>query len=533
MNQDYSPLPPEPAAKPVYSLPDTVYAWLCFLFGFLFCQTAPVMTHPLGGLLLVFLLYITGFVILSIKKIKLSVSTILCAVTALLLSVVLVVSESSFLLRLTYTYCLANYCYFIYTAFGNRAEKGFSDYFCLDYINALIVFPFQALTTVFSAISTESTKKGSQVFLKILIGCAMAVIPTLLVFGLLSYDNSFLSILDRIFDFDGNAVFRLFRNLLLTVPLGMYGFGVYRASHHGVARASLTKEKFQKGLYSVKMLPQITAVAAVVPILFLYVVFFISQWQYYISGFSGVLPENFSYAEYARQGFFQLCAVSVINLLIIIFISIFIKRNNRNSSFILKILSTVFCLFTLILISTAVSKLVMYIHYYGLTQKRIYAMWAMALIAIIFIIIALGQFLPKMRTIALSAAIAFVMFGVLGFCNVNALTARYNADRYLSGTLQTIDIEEMERLGDSAIPALVDIAMDADAAQDTELKASIDIILHNASLELNRKKSSVFCWNLPATQARHALQKYDICLSSSTIGIEECADIIVALAQGK
>ena len=28
-------------------------------------------------------------------------------------------------------------------------------------------------------------------------------------------------------------------------------------------------------------------------------------------------------------------------------------------------------------------------------------------------------------------------------------------------------------------------------------------------------------------------QNYDICLSSSTIGIEECADIIVALAQGK
>lgn len=503
-NSSYHPQSP----KPIYSRFDTVFAWLCFLFGFLFCQAVPVTEHPLGGLLLILALYITGFVIVSVNKVKLSAACILSTAFSLIISTVLILSESSFLLRLSYAYCLASYCYFLYTAFGNNAEKGFSDYIYLDYINALFVFPLQAMTAVFSAISTKFTKKGSQFLLKILIGCGITIIPTALVFGFLSYDAGFLAILDRIFSFDSSAVFRLIRNLLFAVPLGMYGFGVYDASHNSTAHRKLTTEAFQQKLQAVKRLPQITAVVAVLPILFLYVVFFISQWQYYISGFTGVLPENFSYAEYARHGFFQLCAVSVINLLLIVFISIFIRRGDQNSSIVLNILAVVFCLFTLILISTAVSKLIMYIHYYGLTQKRIYAMWLMTLIAILFLVIALGQFLPKMRVIALSAAITIVMFGALGLCNVNTLTAQYNADRYLAGTLQSIDIAQMERLGDSAVPALVKIAGEMDAQKDPELKADIDGILSKRSLELEQKKGSVFRWNLPAALARRALQKY-------------------------
>lgn len=504
MNQDY----PFNDPKPAYCRTDTVYAWLCFVFGFLFCQAAPVTGHPLGGFLLILGLYITGFVILSLKKVKLTAACILSTVSSLILSAVLILSESGFLLRLSYTYCLAGYCYFLYTAFGNTAEKGFSDYIYLDYFKALCVFPFQSFRAIFSVISTDATKKGSQVFLKVLIGCAMAVIPTAFVFAFLSYDDGFLSILERIFSFDSEAVFRLIRNLLFTVPLGMYGFGLYNSAHKGVAKDRLSIDTCKKNIQAVKVLPQITAAVAVLPIAFLYVVFFISQWQYYISGFTGDLPANFSYAEYARQGFFQLCAVSVINLALIVFISIFISRGSQNKGIVLKILTAVFCLFTLILISTAVSKLIMYIQYYGLTQKRIYAMWAMAVIAIVFSVIALGQFISKIRIVALSFTVTVVLFAALGLCNVNAITAGYNADRYLSGTLQTVDTGEMERLGDSAVPALVKLAQNMDTEQNPDLKLSIDMILHDAAVELQQKKGCLFQWNLPAAMARRALKTY-------------------------
>ena len=237
-------------------------------------------------------------------------------------------------------------------------------------------------------------------------------------------------------------------------------------------------------------------------------VFFISQWKYYVSGFTGILPEDFSYAEYARQGFFELCAVSVLNLLLIVGIAFFIRRGKNGQSIILKIVATVFCLCTLILISTAIAKLVMYINCYGLTPKRIYAMWLMVLIGIIFLLIALGQFVRKFKAVAASVSVAIVLFAAMCVCNVNALCANYNVDRYLNGSLETVDVIALKELGDSAIPALV--KLDHAIEQDAEplLKQQVNRILRDRAAELNNEKFSLFAFSLPSAMAKSALQDY-------------------------
>ena len=206
--------------------------------------------------------------------------------------------------------------------------------------------------------------------------------------------------------------------------------------------------------------------------------------------------------------FFELCSVSVINLLFIIGISFFIKRSEQNKSIVLKIITLIFCVCTLILICTAVAKLVMYIDYYGLTQKRIYAMWLMVLIAIVFIIIALGQFFSKLKIVALSLSVAILMFAGLCLCNVNALTARYNTNRYLNGTLESLDLEVMDELGDSAIPYLVQVVKTVDAEKNPELKAGIDVILYDKVIRLRDEKFSIFSFSVPSVLAKAAIKDY-------------------------
>ncbi len=516
MNESINPSSPSiaEAQSPVrkktsYSTTDSVFAWLSFVFAFLFCHVVPVVKHPLGGFLLIYALFITAFIILGIKKIRLTASCVLTSISALLLAVALLLTESGFLVWLAYIYCLANFLFLIYAAFGNRVESGFSDFIYIDFIKILFILPFCSILSIFPAIANESTKKGSWFVLKILIGLGIAIVPTALVFAFLSYDDGFLKILDDIFSFDAERIPQFLYSLMFTVPYAMYGYGLYASSQKGVLQNRIRAENCKTVLQKVKILPQITAVVTVAPILFLYVVFFISQWQYYVSGFTGVLPEDFSYAEYARHGFFQLCAVSLINLLLIAGISVFIHRGAKNKAVVLKLLTIVFCLFTLILISTAVAKLVMYIDYYGLTQKRIYAMWLMVLIAIVFLVIALGQFLSKIRIVAVSLSIFIVMFTALSLCNVNALTAKYNTDRYLSGTLETIDTEAMEDLGDSAVPSLVKAVTQLDTRKDQKLKISIDVILYDKVMEMKEEKFSVFSFNLPDILARSALKHYD------------------------
>jgi len=494
--------------KPGYSLADTVYAWLSLVFAFLFCQALPVAEYPLGGFLLILALFISAAVILRLKKQKLDRACVLSALSALVIASALLLTDTRFLIRLSMAYSLASYCHFLYAAFGNRIEQGFSDYIYIDFIKILFILPFSSLGKLFPALFNKTTEKSSRFLLKILIGIGIAVIPTALALSFLSYDSGFTKIMDDIFSVDSETVSRIVRSLFFCLPLAMYGFGLYTASERKVLHGAMTAESCEQGLRKTKILPQLTALVAVVPLVFLYVVFFISQWKYYVSGFTGILPENFSHAEYARQGFFELCAVSVINLLIIVSIAFFIKRGKNGSSVVLKVVATVFCLCTLILISTAVAKLVMYIDYYGLTPRRIYAMWLMGLIAIVFILIALGQFLRKMKVVATCFAVVIVLFAGLSVCNVNALCARYNADRYLSGSLQTLDVMAMDEWGDSAVPALVDVSMNMDAEKDPAVKRSVDNVL-NKELEKSKKETfSLFSFSVPSARAKAALEEY-------------------------
>lgn len=494
--------------KPVYSVTDTVYAWICLLMAFLFCQTLPVIEHPLGGFLLILGLFISGFVILRLKKLKIYPVCILSVVSVLVVGSALLLTDTEFLIKLSLAYSLASYCYFLYAAFGNRIEQGFSDYVYIDIIKVLFILPFRSIGTIFPALSNKSTEKGFRCLLKVIIGIGIAVIPTAVVFSFLSYDSGFMKILESLFSFDDRNIGKIIRNLIFALPLGMYSFGLYSSSQNRILHSEMTVQNCRCRLEKTKILPQLTAMVAVVPVLFLYVIFFVSQWKYYVSGFTGVLPENFSYAEYARQGFFELCSVSVINLLMIIAIAFFIKRGKNGKSVILKIVAVIFCLCTLILISTAVAKLVMYINYYGLTQKRIYAMWLMALIGIVFLLIAVGQFLPKFKIVAVCLTVAVVMFAGLSVCNVNALCASYNADRYLSGSLETIDVEAMEELGDSAIPSLVRVANSLDAKKDFALKHRIHIALQKKITEFQNEEFSVFSFSIPSAMAKSALKDY-------------------------
>ena len=114
--------------------------------------------------------------------------------------------------------------------------------------------------------------------------------------------------------------------------------------------------------------------------------FFISQAGYFLSAFTNSLPEGFTYADYARRGFFELFAIALINLGVTCFMSLFSKKAGREKPFALKFYSVMISVFTLILIATAMSKMIMYINRYGLTALRFYTSWFMVLLAMIFVL---------------------------------------------------------------------------------------------------------------------------------------------------
>ena len=504
--------------KRSFTVYDTVFAWLSYILGYLFCRSVHTASSPLGATLFIAILFAATGVFLHAAKRKPNLTASAVAISAVVISLSFVFSSNTFIHFFAFSYAVAAYCYFVYASSGNKFKASFSNFIIADFLKSAVLLPFKYLSKgeMLIAVFQGKTKKSMKLLLKLIIGLA-AAIPTAVVLLLLLYDASFESLINRIFDFDIVTVLSHVASLFYAVFIGMFIYSIYISSVDGRDIPFLTEEKITQRETKIRFSPVTTSVAASVPLLAVYVIFFISQWKYYISGFTGVLPKDFSYAEYAREGFFQLCAVSAINLVFIALIIAFSKKS-RFYSLTIKALTCIFSAFTLVLISTAIAKMVMYINYYGLTQKRVYATWFMAVLALVFIAVALSRFIPKIKIAAVASAIVVVAFAVLSLCNVDSIISKYNVDRYLDGSLKTVDVAALSNLGDAAVPDMVRLAKHYDKEYGTDITEKIPIFSDRLSDYVNLRAAliiaqqsehsdSVFGFSLNSMRAEKALKE--------------------------
>lgn len=515
--------PPKPEkAKRSFTASETVFAWLSYIFAYLFCRSVHTSSSPFGATLFILTLFAATGVFLLATKRKPNITASAVAISAVVISLSFVFSSNTFIHFFAFSYAVIAYCYFIYASAGSKFKASFSNFIIADFIKSAVLLPIKYIRKIEMprAIFQGRTKKSLSFLLKLIIGLAAAAIPTAVVLLLLLYDASFESIINSIFDFDIVTVLSHLVSLFYAVFIGTFIYSLYISSVDGREIAFLTEEKIRQRETKIRFSPVATSVAASVPLLAVYVIFFISQWKYYISGFTGVLPEDFSYAEYAREGFFQLCAVSAINLVFIALIIAFSKKS-RFYGISIKALTCVFSAFTLVLISTAIAKMAMYIDYYGLTQKRVYATWFMAVLALVFIAVALSRFIPKIKIAAVASAIVVVAFAGLSLCNVDSIISKYNVDRYLDGSLNTVDVSALSELGDAAVPDMVRLAKYYDNKYDTDITENYSIFEYHPTgyLELRQalvraqqaeRNDSAFGFSLNSMRAEKALEELGV-----------------------
>lgn len=497
--------------KREYSTLETVFAWLCMVFGYLFCKVFPVWVSPLGGMLFILFTYVATTIVLKVSKAEFDVNAIVTAVSGVVVGVSLIFTSNEFLELFAYIYSLMAYCYYVFVSLGNSTKKGFNDFIIVDYFKALLIAPFKNIGSLFDAIFSSKFKKGGNIIGKVAFGIFIAMIPTVIVANLLSFDNGFVEIMDNLFDFNIGDIFSEVVCIGFGLLIGMYFFELFVVSTDKACKEFSSSECVYK-TRKMQCVHVVTAIAAVAPILLLYVVFFISQWKFYMYGFSGKLPEGFNYSSYAREGFFQLCAVSVINLLIIISVMVFMNQEKPWMKRVRATIVTTYVVATLVLIATAIAKMVMYIDCYGLTQKRVYATWLMLVLAIIFFIMILKQFVAKLSVVSTSIWVAVVMFAVLALSNVEGLIARYNIDKFLEGKYHSVDVYALADMGDAAIPELVYLM---DELEDMKpLKENVDayatyihteFVLEDKALEYNNEAREVMDYTIPYYKAINAL----------------------------
>lgn len=329
--------------------------------------------------------------------------------------------------------------------------------------NTFGVFYSAASTVSNVAVSLKSLFSGrdgqKKTAGKVMIGLACAV-PVLVVVVplLISSDDAFKGLIENIFSNTFENILKAVFGILLSFFVISYGFSLK------TGRISKIKESKFAGIESVYIIAFLSAIGVC------YLLYLFSQLAYFFSAFGGFLPEDYSYSEYARKGFFQMCVIAVINLGII-FLAIFLsKKPNGKVCHGIKALTTFIAVFTLVIISTAISKMVLYINEYGMTVLRITTSAFMLFLAALVITVILRIYIVKINIVKTALIAAGVVVMLLGVSNVNAVCAKYNYDNFINGKLKSIDVEAMYNLGDEGIPYITQLAYSENGVISREAK---------------------------------------------------------------
>lgn len=346
--------------------------------------------------------------------------------------------------------------YLVYSVTSESSLFGRFAFF--EMLKCVFENPFAHFGKEYSAVNStvKSSRTGTNV--KAVVGGLLLAVPlTLVVAGLLmSADEGVEKMLTSLANLvNVDNVFSLVGQLAVTLPVSGYLFGLlYSHTHRDKIRA-LDESECESRCRSARIVANTAVYTAVTPICILYVMFFISQANYFLSAFSGSLPDNYSYAEYARRGFFELFAIELINAGVIFFINFFSKKTGEEKPFTLKLYSVVISVFTLLITATAISKMVLYIQNYGLTQLRVYTTWFMVLTALMFVYVIIRQFRMSFPFMKAAAATFTLMFALLCFSRPDAVIARYNME-FCADQMTFIDIVEMNELSSDASAVLLE-----------------------------------------------------------------------------
>lgn len=106
--------------------------------------------------------------------------------------------------------------------------------------------------------------------------------------------------------------------VFFALPTALYLYGLVYGAVRGRRACVYDKKEVcavQRGL---RFAPRSTVLTALFVLCAVYLLFISMQAKYLFGAFWGALPEGFSYSEYARQGFFELCRVAAINIVILL-----------------------------------------------------------------------------------------------------------------------------------------------------------------------------------------------------------------------
>ncbi|MDP9183726.1 MAG: DUF4173 domain-containing protein [Actinomycetota bacterium] len=185
-----------------------------------------------------------------------------------------------------------------------------------------------------------------------------------------------------------------------------------------------------------------------------FVTFVVVQLAVLFGGRRHVLEtQGLSYADYARQGFWQLLTVTVLTLAVVAAATRWAPRATARDRLVVRVLLGVLCVTALVIVASALHRMSLYEKEYGFTRLRLLVQVVeVALGAVYVLLLAAGvalhaAWLPR-GVVGLAAASLLVLAAL----NPDAYVARHNVDRFLQ--TGKLDVAYLSTLSADAVPEL-------------------------------------------------------------------------------
>lgn len=326
-------------------------------------------------------------------------------------------------------------------------KLGFVGYILLKLVSAIKYnFRFIGLFGNFLRQGMEEDKY--QLWKKVLIGVLISVPVLFVVLQLLmSADSQFERMIGDIpkwFQYvDAEILFRIIAVCIYT--FAFFGF---------------IQVLFQKQIKAIKMdndsrsfqLDAIISITVLAIINSVYVLFTIVQFKYF---FSGTLEGNFTYAEYARKGFFELLFVTLINLSIIVVVLTFMGRVSGMIKRLTQILLTILILSSAIMLSSAFIRLSMYEEAYGFSFIRVMAHSFMIFLSVIFMYTLVKIWIERLSLFHFYFISLLLYYTVMNVIDVEKIIVSKNIERYEQ--TGKIDIQYLNSLTFTGVFGLIEL----------------------------------------------------------------------------
>ncbi|GFE59266.1 DUF4153 domain-containing protein [Geobacter sp. AOG1] len=183
--------------------------------------------------------------------------------------------------------------------------------------------------------------------------------------------------------------------------------------------------------------------------------FIAAQFGYFFGGADVAASSHaLSIADYARRGFFELVAVTLLVLPLLLSMHWLFRIESARDNRTFGILSGLLVAMLFVVMTSALHRMFLYQDMYGLTELRLYTTVFMGWLALLFVWFLLTVLRGKRERFAFGAVAAgLALLAMLNIINPDGLIVLINTGRASSG--KDVDICYLATLSDDALPGLI------------------------------------------------------------------------------